>query len=489
MKAKWTIWICLAIWSLGGLRAQVIEISPAQKTLARYDDYQILGRNSIGTIVHYYSKGNNHRLQVFNAKLRPLNEVDLEFSEKRVNVQQILLGEDHILVFYSVIGNSQEYLKLKKINYRLDVLRDGVLLDSIARGAVNSYQGYFVKPSLNDKFYVAFTFEEKSNRLELTYILMDRFQKVLKKGTLWTEDRSNLKLESVKVSNNGDLLVVVGHENRRIVDDQAFSAEKYTVHLIGPEDSEPVTRTISEPEMLYKDLLTNWDEDNRRAIVVGIYQHDRDDENVGVFLHAGGVSGETLPYTRLPFSEPDFSGSNSPFRRWDDNAEIQRPKRIIPRSDGGFIFINEGERHTYRLLTGTGTNPGYPYYPEYTNYFDENYYYDLLVTSVNPDGSVDWKANLPKKQITENDRGRYSSFFYLGNNNVSKLLFVDDIYGNGNLTEFNFNPNGSWNRRVLLNSFREDLLLVPAKGIQLSGSELVLPSEKKNRLRLVKITY
>jgi hypothetical protein len=192
----------------------------------------------------------------------------------------------------------------------------------------------------------------------------------------------------------------------------------------------------------------------------------------------------------VPFIEDDFTGSNAPFRKWHDNAEIQIPKRIIPRSDGGFIYVTEAEHHDYQLVSNIpGATPGYPYYGEYTNYYDENYYYDMIAVSIRPDGSIDWRINMPKIQETDNDRGRHSSFMFYGTNNVIKLLFVDDIYGNGNLTEFNFNPNGQKNKNVILNSYRDDLLLVPEKGKQLSGTELILPSEKKNRLRLVKITY
>ena len=326
MRSIFLIWIgCLMVLSLS---AQVIEISPAQKTIAKYDDYEIVGRNSIGTVVHYYSKGNNHKLQIFNSKLRPFNEVDLDFEEKRVNVEKILLSEDHILVFYTVITNDWEYLKLKKINYRLDVFKSGTLLDSIARGAVNSYEGYYIKPSLNDKYYVAFTYEEKSNRMKVDYILMDRFQKVLKKGRTWTEDKKNMSLESVKVNNSGDLLIVIGHENKRIADDETFDLDQYTVYYVPKPDTSATVVTIAEENYLFKDLLTNWDEANRSAVLVGTYQMSREDEDVGIFYTSLNSGGEQIPYIKIPYKEEDFIGTNAPYRRWDDNAEIQRPKLV-----------------------------------------------------------------------------------------------------------------------------------------------------------------
>jgi hypothetical protein len=487
-KSLTTAWICCFMWAF--LPAQDIEISPPQKTLVKFDDFEIVGRNSIGTVVHYYSKGNNHKLQVFNSKLRPVNEVDLDFDEKKAEIEKVLMNNDHILVFYSTIDDNKEYLKLKKINYRLDVNRDGTVLDSIMRGAVNSYQGYYIKPSRNDEHYVAFTYDEKNNRMKVHYVLMDKFLKPYKTGEIWTEDKSNMTLESVKVNNSGDLLVVIGHLNKRSTDEEDFSFDKFSIHYLPREDDKTILTEIDEEEYLYKDLLTNWDEELRSALVVGTYRKRKEEEDIGVFFTGIRTEGNKMIYTKVPFIEEDFAGSNAPFRRWKDNAEIQIPKRIIPRSDGGFIYVTEAEHHDYQLVSSIpGSTTGYPYYAEYTNYYDENYYYDLIAVSIDPDGQIDWRIHMPKIQETENDRGRYSSFMFGGNNNVVKLLFVDDIYGNGNLTEFNFNPDGQWNKRTLLNSYREDLLLVPGKGKQLSGREVILPSEKKNRLRLVKITF
>ena len=222
MKFRYVfVWFCLISWV--AVSAQDVQISPPQKVLVKFDDYEVVGRNSIGTIVHYYSKGNNHKLQVFNSKLSPTNEVDLNFMEKKAEIEKVLLNEDQILVFYTTITNNKEYLKLKKINYRLDPNRDGIFLDSIQRGAVNSYQGYYIKPSRNDEYYVAFTYEEKNNRMQVRYVLMDKFLSPVKKGEIWTEDKANMTLESVKVNNGGDLLVAVGHLNKRSSDSEDFS--------------------------------------------------------------------------------------------------------------------------------------------------------------------------------------------------------------------------------------------------------------------------
>jgi len=478
-------------WSIGTAIAQKIELSPPQKLIGKYDDYEVLGTNSIGTIVHYYSKG-NHKLQVYNSSLRPFNEIELLLEEKRSTVEKILLSDDLILVFYSVVLDNTLYLKVKRINYRLDASKEGMVLDSIRHNIMDSNQKYYVKPSLNNSYYVAFAFEDKTNSLNVHYSVMDPQLKVLKSGDVLTEDKNNLTLESVKVNNAGDLLITIGHLNRRSSDEDDFSFAKFSNYFIPQESNIISTTSIVDQDFLFKDLVTNWDEKHRTAVLVGTYQRIKDVQDIGVFYSAIKGSVVTVSYTKMPFIEEDFVGSNAPYRRWNDNAEIQIPKRIIPRSDGGFVYLLEAEYHQLNLLpmSNTATNfPSAQMNPAYANYYDENYYYDVKAVSVDPKGNIDWKINMPKRQETENDLGRYSSYLYFSSNNVSKLLFVDDIYGNGNLSEYNFNPNGKFEKKVLLNSYRDDLLLVIKKGIQVSGNEVIIPSEKKGKLRLVKITY
>ncbi len=481
--------IAVFFFSFSTVLAQKIEISQPHKIISKYDDYEVLGTNAIGTIVHYFSRG-NHKLQVFNSKLRAFNEIELALDEKRADIEKIHLTNDLILVFYTVIENNKTYLKVKRINYRLDGNREGEVLDSIKNSAVNNNNSFYIKPSLNKKHFVAFTFEDKINSLNVHYLVLDQTLKVKKKGDVLTEDKTNLTLESVKINNSGDLLITVGHLNRRGSSENDFSFAKFSNYFIPDESNSISTTTIEDEDFLFKDLVTNWDEQNRKAVIVGTYQRIKDDKDVGVFYTAIRGDKQTINYSKKPFVEDDFVGSNAPYRRWDDNAEIQIPKRIIPRSDGGFVYLLEAEYHEYHLQSGTSSTSNYPStYPQYDNYYDENYYYDVKAVSINPDGSIDWKINMPKSQETENDLGRYSSYLYFSSNNISKLIFVDDIYGNGNLSEFNFNPNGSWEKKVLLNSYRDDLQIVTRKGIQVSGNEVIVPSEKKNKLRLIKITY
>ena len=64
------------------------------------------------------------------------------------------------------------------------------------------------------------------------------------------------------------------------------------------------------------------------------------------------------------------------------------------------------------------------------------YYYnynDIIVVNIQPDGEIEWTARIPKKQISRNDGGYYSSY--------SVSIVRDKIYFIYNDTEENYIQN------------------------------------------------
>ena len=92
---------------------------------------------------------------------------------------------------------------------------------------------------------------------------------------------------------------------------------------------------------------------------------------------------------------------------------------------------------------------------------------------------------MPKSQVSENDDGYYSSFAFLEANNVLKFLYNEDFYNIGNFVEYNVNPNGLIKRQSVMNSEKQNLVMLPLKGKQLDGRTIVIPSEQKRTLQFV----
>jgi hypothetical protein len=156
------------------------------------------------------------------------------------------------------------------------------------------------------------------------------------------------------------------------------------------------------------------------------------------------------------------------------------------------VLVTEGEYKFTRAERINNNNFGYynatPYMPA-VRYIDQNHYYDIGVFSINSDGTLDWQTNMPKSQVSENDDGYYSSFAFLEANNVLKFLYNEDFYNIGNFVEYNVNPNGLIKRQSVMNSEKQNLVMVPLKGKQLDGRTIVIPSEQKRTLQFVLFQY
>ncbi len=95
--------------------------------------------------------------------------------------------------------------------------------------------------------------------------------------------------------------------------------------------------------------------------------------------------------------------------------------KLIIRSDGGALLIAEQfyveERNNfdpyYGGFNGVGVNRA--------RQFDYLYnYHDIIVVNINPKGEIDWATRVPKRQVTQNDGGYFSSY--------SHCIVRDKIY-------------------------------------------------------------
>ena len=127
--------------------------------------------------------------------------------------------------------------------------------------------------------------------------------------------------------------------------------------------------------------------------------------------------------------------------------------KLILRSDGGAILVAEQyvveqryrNNYPYSPFGSTFYNPyaynswGYrslysPYGYGYNNgradyYFNYN---DIIVVNIRPDGEIAWTARIPKRQVSVNDNGTYSSYAMSVVSDKMYFVFNDDAR--------NFNP-------------------------------------------------
>jgi hypothetical protein len=319
---------------------------------------------------------------------------------------------------------------------------------------------------------------------------MNQALDVLSRNMFSITDNAETTVKSIKINNTGNVVCVFGHKTRWPNDEYEF--ERFTVMLYDRESKSIKENVISRPDLLFKNLITEVSTDREVIYLTSCYKNSHERDDVGFYIQAIDLRTNIVVIDqKIQLTEKDVIQSKTyDFKNWQDKASIMKPKRLVPRSDGGFILISEGEFKFTKVDKVQPMTYTYSYVPDPSvHYTDQNHFYDIYIYSINKLGEVEWKSDMPKSQISENDDGYYSSFAYLEANNVLKFFYNEDILSTGNFVEYNVNPLGKTKRVSVINSEKENVVLIPQKSKQVDGHSIIIPSEQKRVLQLVKFSY
>lgn len=178
---------------------------------------------------------------------------------------------------------------------------------------------------------------------------------------------------------------------------------------------------------------------------------------------------------------------------------------IILRDDGGAILV--GEQYFLNIVTTTQTiNTG----TSTTTTTISTYYYnynDIIVVNIDPKGQIEWVKKIPKRQVTTNDRGFYSS--YVMSINKGKLYFIFNDNPKNLLvktTESNkyekfsnqkgsvavlvvVDKDGNYKKEPLFKTADAEVMIRPKVCEQISGNEMILFGQRKKAERFAKLTF
>lgn len=484
---KWLIICCMLLIPFVVVRSQEMQISSPVKMTSKLADFEILGKNQSGLYVHYYSNSKSE-IELFNNQLRPVIKKEVALKDKNARLESILLREKGGVVFYSHNVYGKQYLKARWLTDYLETSSKVVVLDSMDKSKNYGFDPFYIKQSVNLQYFVVFSIFEERNKLAVKYQILNSELEQIDNGT-FENLQKDVVLKSFKINNNGIIYAVMARQMRNSSLGDYLYDDIYTF-IYDPHTKKGTQQKSKNEGFRFKNIVTEIDNKTDRAYTVANYRSQENTDDLGmVMMSTESNSSENFQY-RYPYTRDAMATLHSyEAKDWKDQAMIIRPKRIIPQSDGGCLVISEGQYQYTRVVR---SNPyAYPsmYGDVYTRVYDQNHYFDISTVSIDGKGNINWNIVMPKMQMTEGDGGMYSSFIMYESNNLLKFLFNEDIYSNGNFVEYNLNPAGVTKRVSVLNTEKDALILIPQKGMQISETEIVIPSEQKRNLQLVLFKY
>lgn len=465
--------------SLVAISTQAQVVSFTEEIQLRTEvGYEIIGE-LMGNTLLFKDRANELEIEAFNEKMRSIWSKKIKLDRRNGKVMGIISQNTSFVLLYRYKVRGDVIIKAQKYDPGAN------LVDSVV---VKNFGRQFVTPDFR------FSVSQDEKKLLVYYIDNQRtinsvIFDIPTLSTVWErqfelEDYSYIRDELYFLTNNkGDLILVNEKDNT------TSRRDKHQFQIFHYEENGATYKSYIIPmvNLLSFDLNFQYDDLNGNIVAAGFYSEKN-------LVRANG-------YFSLYIPEDVNKQYSLVFRKFDEefigtlsgkgNQDIARGlmecevKELILRSDGGVIIIGEMNREFERRLAGSGR----VVMDSYNRFIVDYYYDDIFLLSINPDGKLHWSEVLYKKQYSQDDNAIFSSFFLFRTPNTLRFLFNDEIKTENTVSEYILSNSGALERKSILNTQNLKLRLRFRDAVQVDFNEVVIPSERRNRLRLVKIEY
>lgn len=453
-------------------KAQNITIS--EEIVLRNDySYTILGWVRDDLLL-FRDKGHQFFVQAYDHDLHLKWEREVYLGESRADIIGVLAHEDRFHILYGMRDRGDYKLFHRAYN------QDITLIDT---STVATFPDVFMVPRVffkesDDKTKVLLYKEENKSLRVISYDLVN-------KSLLWNKafDLNGAILEdefrSILINNEGDFFLTLRPEKNQYRNQylHIFTNQAGQIPVIHD------TLRLGNIEIL--DLYPAYDHVQHNLVISGMYG-DRNTARAKGFYFIRYRNGDPAQLHFLPFDEnllSEVSGRDASLSRGLSDFRVQN---IAVRQDGGAVVIAE-------LIKEFSRRSSLPMQQDNGLYARDGwvdyYFEDLILFAVNPDGTEHWKEVLRKRQYSQDDGAVFSSFLLFKTPERLRFLFNDEIKQENTVGGYEVNGVGYTERKTVFNTDYQKLKLRFRDGIQLSNDECIIPSERNNRLSLVRIRF
>lgn len=461
----------------GGPYAQTLTLSE-EFNLRADTEYTLVGKLG-GRSLLLQDRGNRFFVTAFDRRMRESWEKELELRGRNIKLIDVVSTEQDFKLIYLYRDKGHIHLQVDRYDPAANI-RDSVTIADL---------GY----SLNTPNWQTLQSEDRSKSLVILYNEMSRFSAFtldldsiqLIRRTLIQPDNFffNQNFLQAELANEGTAFFLT-EQNNFISRRKAHQFELY----VAPADtaSQIVLSKIDLGDSLTYDVSFRYDNLNDKLVGCGLYTERDLSRAEGYFYLDYDLEQQRVTSVKFHQFEQDLINSIEGGRRRNrEGIEELAIRDLVLRRDGGALLIAERNRQFERRSTANQL--------QVVNTFNrplvDSHYDEILILSIHPDGKLHWDKVLHKRQYSQDDDGVYSSFFLLRTPQRLRFLFNDEIRQENTVSEYVLDGYGESDRNSLFHTRDLDLRLRFRDGKQVAANELIIPSERRNKLRLVTMTY
>lgn len=476
MTFKYPLFLYL-LFSFAIANAQEVSVSKEFNLRNDYS-YEILG-NVGDHIVLLRDQGLEYSLEVLGNDLSYKKTVEIQFEKSKIELIGVVNRNEKFTIYYSFKDEGKTHISARSYNHKVEPIDTTLLFQEKTK--VIKPQFDIAVSEDNSKVLVY----NRRDKNELNIIAIDQDSVKVLYDDIISFDVYDLRsdFKEIIINNIGEVFILLNKNNRR-GDKEKNIAE---VNYVSPYTDIVESYQVSLSGIVASDMNIFFDNKKDNILVVGLYHEKNKTASQGYFTAKTSkrqisplVTAELSPYS-TEVLEAVYG------KKIEEELKNFSISDVVFRNDGGFLLITEMNKELARRTYYNGTsrfntsnNPGL-----WKDYYNEH----IIMFAIKPSGIEHWAEVLHKKQFSQDDNNIYGSFFMYKSPSRLRLIYNDEIKKNNTVSEYVINPIGEFERNAVLSTDYQDLSLRFRDALQLSPTELLVPSQRNYRLNLVKIKY
>lgn len=466
-------------------------LSQAQKIPPKITEFEIIGNTSEGLLVQKFGPKYN-LVECFDKSDLSLKWArELNLKSKKSQIISMLRTGDDLLVFYFLKEGRFYNVYARKVDSKLKVkVKDILVFKTRRRFGEQSFDFKVIHDKSETWFLVQKRYKNSITPYHFDCVWLNQDLEIVDQKEFALE-KLDWRFKQMIVRNDGVLYFIQGHIKRTLFSNTNLY-DTIRVEEYHPISQKSRTLTIPIETELLNDFIGEWDIYNNQLAFAGFYSHKQTSDLSGYLYFSANFQQTEPTFTKKFFTpfEQDFIkkvSSNtilSPSNRLR-NVEV---RDFILRSDGGALLI--GEIHNTGSSQSTRPFMFDDRLGNQSSVLMQYFYNDVMVFSINPDGTTHWNELLKKNQYSENDQGYFSSIGVMNSRYSINLLFNEYIARRTNLNNFRIDSEGENTISNIFDASSYKLSMAPRYAKQISPTEIIIPTfNHRNEFVLAKVKY
>lgn len=468
------IGIIIYLFLFSFLVVQGQEVILSEEFNLKNDFFYDVHANIEDRIFLYRDKGFKHEIHILNEDLQLVDSRELEFEKRKIDVFGMCSFENEFQLIYAYKNKGDQIIKLNRydknayiISEDTILLRDYPIISSRSKFALSE-----------DKSQILLFKIEYDDKMEIISYDLDGKKMNWKERYDFKDSGTRRDFRKIIINNQGKVYAFIERNNNRM------RRKKHAIEVYEFNGSnEPVVSKLDFIENLSEDFEAEYDEKHHKIVIGGLYGNGPESLSEGYYFSrfTMSTSSPLITFTAIDDSFLESIETSGMFKR-KKGLDHFLVRELLLRNDGGVLLMTEMSKELARRSTYSGR--GGPAI-RYVDFYNE----DMAIIALFPDGSEHWKTVLHKKQFSQDDEAIYSSFFTFATPSNLRIVYNDEVRNENTVSEYIMNPLGEIERKNVLNTQYQRLKLRFQKAIQLSSTSYLVPSERGNRVVIVRINY